>query len=57
LAKLARKNGWRENRVRGSQHSFEKEGVKEVLTIPLHGNKALPIRTAKSILKLIEDTK
>ncbi len=51
LAKLAVLKGWKEVRVKGSHHQFKKDGVPYVLTIPIHGNKALGAGLEKKILK------
>ena len=51
LAKLAVLKGWKEVRVKGSYHQFKKDSVLYILTIPIHGNKALGVGLEKKILK------
>lgn len=43
LLKLAKKLGWKEIRISGSHHHFKKEGLPFLVTIPVHGNKDIPI--------------
>ena len=43
--------GWKEVHVKGSHHQFKKDGVPYILTIPIHGNKALGVGLEKKILK------
>ena len=51
LCKIVEKNDWVLKRVTGSHHIYAKEGVAAILSIPVHGNRDLPIGTLKSILK------
>ena len=51
LCKIVEKNGWMLKRVTGSHHIYSKTGVRAILSIPVHGNRDLPIGTLKSILK------
>ncbi|MGV3162915.1 type II toxin-antitoxin system HicA family toxin [Streptococcus hyovaginalis] len=51
LAKLAIENGSVEIRVKGSHHHIKKKGIPFILTIPIHGNKALKIGLEQKILK------
>lgn len=49
LLKLAKKLGWKEIRISGSHHHFKKEGLPFLVTIPVHGNKDIPIGLEKKI--------
>ena len=51
LCKIVEKNDWVLKRVTGSHHIYAKKGVAAILSIPVHGNRDLPIGTLKSILK------
>ena len=51
LCKIVEKNGWVLKRVSGSHHIYSKTGIRAILSIPVHGNKDLPIGTLKGILK------
>ena len=51
LCKVVERHGWELKRVTGSHHIYSKEGVDEILSIPVHGNRDLPKGTLKSILK------
>jgi predicted RNA binding protein YcfA (HicA-like mRNA interferase family) len=56
LCRVLQKHGWELKRVRGSHHIFSKPGRAQILTVPVHGNKALKIGTLRSILKSAELT-
>jgi predicted RNA binding protein YcfA (HicA-like mRNA interferase family) len=49
IMKILQDNGWTLNRIRGSHHSFTKEGCRTV-TVPFHGNKDIGV-LGKDILK------
>lgn len=49
LIKLAKANGFKEDRTNGSHHQMIKDG--KVITIPVHGSKDLPPGTVNAILK------
>lgn len=51
LCKVVERNGWELKRVTGSHHIYSKKGVKAILSIPVHGNRDVPIGTLKGILK------
>ena len=51
LCKVVERNGWILKRVTGSHHIYTKKGISVILSIPVHGNRDLPIGTLKSILK------
>ena len=50
LIRLLENDGWVQIRVKGSHHTFHKEGRQEILTVP-HPRKDLPVGTLNSILK------
>ncbi|MBD2678807.1 MULTISPECIES: type II toxin-antitoxin system HicA family toxin [Nostoc] len=49
LCKIVERYGWNLKRITGSHHIYAKEGV--ILSIPVHGNRDLPIGTLKGLLK------
>jgi predicted RNA binding protein YcfA (HicA-like mRNA interferase family) len=49
LFAIAKEKGFRLDRVNGSHHIFEKDGV--VVPIPFHGGKDIKIGLANAILK------
>jgi predicted RNA binding protein YcfA (HicA-like mRNA interferase family) len=49
--KLVEWHGWELKRVTGSHHIYAKKGVSVILSIPVHGNRDLPIGTLRSLLK------
>lgn len=51
LCKIVEGNDWVLKRVTGSHHIYIKKGVVAIVSIPVHGNRDLPIGTLKSILK------
>jgi predicted RNA binding protein YcfA (HicA-like mRNA interferase family) len=47
--KLLIKNGWELDRIKGSHHIMIKQH--KTLSVPVHGNKDLPVGTLNSLLK------
>jgi predicted RNA binding protein YcfA (HicA-like mRNA interferase family) len=52
LCKILEKNGWSLKTIHGSHHVYMKEGRKERISVPVHGNKDLKVGLLTSILKL-----
>ena len=52
LCKILEKKGWQLKTIHGSHHVYMKEGRKERITIPVHGNKDLKLGLLKSIMKI-----
>jgi hypothetical protein len=50
VIKQLKDNGWVLQRIKGSHHTFEKEGVKDIITIS-HPRKDMPIGQLKDIEK------
>ena len=48
---VLRKHNWELKRVKGSHHIFGKSGNATILTVPVHGNKALKTGTLKKLLR------
>ena len=44
-------NGWVLKRVTGSYHIYTKKAIRAILSVPVHGNRDLPIDTLKGLLK------
>lgn len=51
LCKIVEQRGWSLKRVTGSHHIYSKSGFQTILSIPVHGNRDLPIGTLKKIMK------
>jgi predicted RNA binding protein YcfA (HicA-like mRNA interferase family) len=51
LCKIVERSGWVLKRVTGSHHIYAKKGISAILSIPVHGNRDLPIGTLKGLLK------
>lgn len=51
LCKIIERYGWQLKPISSSHHTYTKQGMKVILSVPVHGNKDLPIGTLKSILK------
>lgn len=43
LCKVVERNGWTLKHISGSHHIYTKEGTKVILSIPVHGNRDLPV--------------
>ncbi len=50
LIKVLNKNGWKLDRISGSHHIMVKKNFRSI-PIPIHGNKDLPNKLVKIILK------
>lgn len=51
LCKIIEGKGWELKRVTGSHHIYNRKGDDVILSIPVHGNRDLPVGTLKSIMK------
>ena len=51
LCKIIERYGWHLKGISSSHHVYTKQGMRVILSIPVNGNKDLPIGTLKSILK------
>ena len=54
LGELIQRKGWVLKRVQGSHHIYTKEGRRERLSIPAHGNQPLKIGLLRSLMKIAE---
>jgi len=50
LCKVIEHRGWELKRIRGSHHIYGQSGNPTILTVPVHGNKALKIGTLRRLL-------
>lgn len=48
--KVIKKHGWCLDRIKGSHHHFIKQGVKTILTVPVHGNRPLRPGTLRKLI-------
>ena len=51
--KIASAHGWALDRTKGSHHIMIKDGVEEILVIPVHGSKPLKTGTLRSLMKVV----
>jgi len=51
LCKIVERKGWLLKRVTGSHHIYSKEDIQVILSIPVHGNRDLPMGTLRGIMK------
>lgn len=51
LARIFETNSWQLTRIHGSHHIYAKEGRRERLSVPIHGNKPLKPGIQAFILK------
>jgi predicted RNA binding protein YcfA (HicA-like mRNA interferase family) len=54
LASAIQGKGWTLARVKGSHHIFTKEGRRERIVIPVHGNRPLKIGLLRAQMKIAE---
>jgi predicted RNA binding protein YcfA (HicA-like mRNA interferase family) len=54
LCSLVESKGWRLRKIEGSHHIYTKEGRRERLSIPVHGNKDLKIGLLRSAMKIAD---
>jgi predicted RNA binding protein YcfA (HicA-like mRNA interferase family) len=52
FAKLLERLGWRLIRTKGSHHVFAKDGFRERITLPIHGNTALKLGLQTGLMKI-----
>jgi predicted RNA binding protein YcfA (HicA-like mRNA interferase family) len=52
FCRLLTDQGWSLARVKGSHHIFFKEGVRDRIVVPVHGNRPLKIGLLKSQMKV-----
>jgi len=53
LCKIVEKKGRTLKRITGSHHIYDKEGVAQILSVPVHKNQALKIGTLKALMKVV----
>ena len=56
FCKVVEKKGWILQRINGSHYIYKKEGVEDLLVIPVHKNKDLKRGLLKSIMKITDIT-
>jgi len=54
FAKLLTQKGWELKRIHGSHHVYTKEGRKERISLPIHGNKPLKTGLLKHLMKIAD---
>jgi predicted RNA binding protein YcfA (HicA-like mRNA interferase family) len=54
LATAIEGKGWVLARVKGSHHIFTKEGMRERIVIPIHGNRPLKIGLLRAQMKIAD---
>jgi predicted RNA binding protein YcfA (HicA-like mRNA interferase family) len=56
LARILERNGWTLARIHGSHHIYVKEGRRERISLPIHGNAALKPGLLRHLMKIAELT-
>lgn len=56
LARAIQKKGWTLSRINGSHHIFVRQGRRERIVIPIHGNHPLKIGLLRSLMKIADVT-
>ncbi len=54
LCKVVERKGWVLRRVTGSHHIYEKPGVDQILSIPVHRDQDLKVGTLKALMKVAQ---
>jgi predicted RNA binding protein YcfA (HicA-like mRNA interferase family) len=54
LCKVVERKGWILKRVTGSHHIYEKAGVEQILSIPVHRDQDLKVGTLKALMKVAQ---
>ena len=54
FSKVLQSMGWELKRIKGSHHIFLKEGRRERIVVPIHGNSPLKLGLLKSLMKIAE---
>ena len=54
LCRVLEKKGWQLKNIHGSHHVYMKQGKRERISVPVHGNKDLKIGMLKAIMKIAE---
>lgn len=54
LCRILEKKGWQLKNIHGSHHVYMKQGKRERISVPVHGNKDLKIGMLKAIMKIAE---
>jgi len=54
FAKILELHGWRLQSIRGSHHVYGKEGRRERITVPIHGNRDLKTGLQRSLMKIAD---
>ncbi len=52
FTKLLSKKGWELKRISGSHHIFAKQGRRERISVPVHGNAPLKLGLVKHLMKI-----
>ena len=52
FCRLLDRKGWVLARIKGSHHIFYKDGVRERIVVPVHGNQPLKIGLLKAQMKI-----
>jgi predicted RNA binding protein YcfA (HicA-like mRNA interferase family) len=54
LCKVIERKGWVLKRVTGSHHIYEKPGMEQILSIPVHRDQDLKVDTLKALMKIAQ---
>jgi predicted RNA binding protein YcfA (HicA-like mRNA interferase family) len=52
FVRILQSHGWRLKRINGSHHIFTKEGHRERIVVPVHGNQPLKLGLLKHQMKI-----
>jgi len=54
LCRILESKGWVLKNIKGSHYVYMKQGRKERISVPVHGNKDLKVGLLKAIMKIAE---
>ena len=54
LCKILESKDWNLARIHGSHYIYTKEGIKEIIVVPVHKNKALKVGLLKKLMRIAD---
>ena len=52
FAKILEQHGWKLSRIKGSHHIYVNKKLKQIISLPIHGNKPLSPGILKGMMKI-----
>jgi predicted RNA binding protein YcfA (HicA-like mRNA interferase family) len=51
FCKILERRGWVQKRIKGSHHIYFQPTAQKIITVPVHGNRDIPVGTLKSLMR------